>query len=297
MKKYLAIIITAAAILAVSQAAQGADHCVRAGAAGSDTGVDWINAYTALPDVLVRGDTYYVAEGDYPQLRIDDDVNGNLWIYIKKATPSAHGPGTGWTDSYGDGQAVFPKILIRASSHVTTGGNIEIDGVTGSGTSGHGFCIRNSDDTVSLFHVQYYYFEGNSGNIILRHTEICHTNYILDDGADGVYINAASPDLHDFTFSHLYIHDVSRNGFTFTAGSNYLVEHCVLARNHNTAVTHAQGMQITNCHNVTVRYCWFEDIRGTAHIALIGTNVTASNMYVYRNIFFNNDGLTGMSQS
>jgi len=40
-----------------------ANHYVRAGATGAGDGSDWENAYTQLPPNLVRGDTYYIADG------------------------------------------------------------------------------------------------------------------------------------------------------------------------------------------------------------------------------------------
>ena len=64
-------------------------------------------AYKALPATLVRGDTYYIADGSYPSYTVDDAVSGTIVITIKKATTSAHGTENGWDSSYGDGQAVF----------------------------------------------------------------------------------------------------------------------------------------------------------------------------------------------
>src|SRR5947199_10429256 len=43
----------------------GANRYVRAGAIGNGSGSDWTNAYPDLPSSLVRGDTYYVAAGNY----------------------------------------------------------------------------------------------------------------------------------------------------------------------------------------------------------------------------------------
>ena len=48
-----------------AQTAQAAGdyHYVRAGATGLNNGSDWNNAWTSLPATLVRGDTYYIADG------------------------------------------------------------------------------------------------------------------------------------------------------------------------------------------------------------------------------------------
>lgn len=45
--------------------AHGATNYIRAGASGDRTGADWTHAYTNIPITMTRGDTYYVAEGNY----------------------------------------------------------------------------------------------------------------------------------------------------------------------------------------------------------------------------------------
>ena len=72
----------------------GVDKYVRQGASGSGSGADWINAYSSLPAALVRGDTYYVADGSYGGYSFDDTVSGSTAITIKKATIANHGK---WT--------------------------------------------------------------------------------------------------------------------------------------------------------------------------------------------------------
>ncbi|HEY2930643.1 MAG TPA: hypothetical protein VGK99_02780, partial [Acidobacteriota bacterium] len=75
----------------------GVSRYVREGATGNQTGSDWTNAYTQLPAVLVRGDVYYVADGNYSGYTFDDPVSGSSLITIKKATQSDHGADTGWS--------------------------------------------------------------------------------------------------------------------------------------------------------------------------------------------------------
>src|SRR5687768_17254029 len=58
--------------LFAASAALAADRYVRQGATGSGNGSDWTNAYTSLPASLVRGDTYYVADGTYAGYTFDD---------------------------------------------------------------------------------------------------------------------------------------------------------------------------------------------------------------------------------
>ena len=84
-----------------------ADHYVREDATGDNSGSDWTNAFTQLPSTLVRGDTYYIADGNYGSYTFNDATAGSTYIYIKKAIIANHGTDVGWNNSYGDGQAVF----------------------------------------------------------------------------------------------------------------------------------------------------------------------------------------------
>jgi hypothetical protein len=106
-----------------------ANHYIRAGATGVNNGINWTDAYTSLPSTLVRGDTYYIADGDYPSYTVDNAVSGTSYITIKKATTSDHGGmETGWVSTYGDGQAIFPSLNIITSY-------IIFDGTTGAGAT------------------------------------------------------------------------------------------------------------------------------------------------------------------
>jgi hypothetical protein len=87
--------------------APGDSYYVREGATGLGDGSDWTNAYTELPVDLERGTTYYLADGTYPIYTFDDPLDGEMYITIKKAIESDHGPAIDWDISYGDEQAIF----------------------------------------------------------------------------------------------------------------------------------------------------------------------------------------------
>src|SRR5262245_59157235 len=80
---------------------------VRLGAGGANTGLDWTNPFTSLPSSLTRGFTYFLADGSYPGYTFDDAASGTSVITLKKATVAEHGTNTGWSDAFGDGQAIF----------------------------------------------------------------------------------------------------------------------------------------------------------------------------------------------
>ena len=64
--------------------AMAADHYVRADATGAGNGSDWTDAYTTLPATMIRGDTYYLADGDYVGYDFDTAATGSTFIYIVK---------------------------------------------------------------------------------------------------------------------------------------------------------------------------------------------------------------------
>jgi hypothetical protein len=111
----------------------------------SSTCTDWTNACDTLPAALQRGATYYIADGAYSGARTFNTPEfGTAYIFLKKATASAHGTDIGWDPAYGDGVAAFTGTWTFSS------GYWDIDGVTGGGpgtgagqwpsswTSGHG---------------------------------------------------------------------------------------------------------------------------------------------------------------
>jgi hypothetical protein len=98
-----------------------ADRYVRSGATGNGSGTDWANAYPGLPNTLIRGDTYWLADGSYGAYTFDDPPSGTSVITIRKATTANHGTSTGWSDSYGDGQAVFAGMTFAYGYYVIDG--------------------------------------------------------------------------------------------------------------------------------------------------------------------------------
>src|SRR5687768_5374451 len=128
-------------LVATVQLANAQTFCVRADASGTGSGADWNNAFRTLPATLVRGATYYVADGSYPGYTCDDRESGLVPITIKKAIGGQHGPDLGWQAAYGDGQATWGTITIMTDNWVIDG---LVGGGPGSWTSGHGFKINGS---------------------------------------------------------------------------------------------------------------------------------------------------------
>src|SRR5277367_3178033 len=88
MKKLLIIF----AIVILVRPVLGACHAVSPNGSGSKTGADWNDAYAGLPSTLVRGDIYYLADGNYGNnLSVTTAASGTTTITLKKAQSYDYG--------------------------------------------------------------------------------------------------------------------------------------------------------------------------------------------------------------
>lgn len=155
-----------ATALLVPTLSDAATRYVRAGATGRGDGSDWTNAHTALPASLVRGDTYYVADGTYPGYTFDDP--GTTTIVIKKATPTDHGPAADWQSSYGAGQAKFTGGWTFGTGNYTLNGQRR-DATNWEQENAYGFdvdgTITISAAGVSNLALSYFSVGGSAGTV------------------------------------------------------------------------------------------------------------------------------------
>lgn len=272
--KYVILAIAVSLLLLSVGSANGADLYVRAGATGFNNGSDWTNAYTSLPATLIRGNTYYIADGSYGKYTFNSPTSGTSLITIKKATILDHGTNAGWVDSYGSSQAQFTGFIISA-------GYLTIDGVVGGGPSswksGHGFKIAAN-------YSQLLYFTQEVSNITLRHAELSFpTSEVSDDTLSTDHIYSIYK-ITNFTIEYCYFHDSSRVFILSRGWDNVLVQYCWFARNRSTPTRHAEGWSDNDGDNYVIRYNIWEDIEGTGVVV----NLTGDcyNWEIYGNIVF-----------
>jgi len=317
MKKIAVIVL----LLCMSQLS-AANHHIRDGATGANNGSDWNNAYTNLSAVTwTRGDTYYVADGNYASITLNIAASGTTQIFLLKAVETVHGSSIGWLSIYGDGTAVFTgRMLFGPTSGNSQNGYWTFDGVTGGGypdwKTGFGFKIEvlgknpgtNALQSTTPF-VTMAHFEvqgnGGEGNI--------NPSGPANDGVD-----CTSSTCNDLHVHHCYIHDMGRAPFLIR-GDRFLLEHCYIDRNESQSNEHAEGLRI-RCNRCAptdniVRYNIWEDIQGTGVIIVegdghefygnfmfsptpyrrhgnglighISTNADLTNTKVYNNTFIN----------
>jgi hypothetical protein len=186
----------------LANSAFAANHFVRAGATGNGSGNDWANAYSSLPATLARGDTYYIAAGNYPAYTFDDPLSGTAVITVKKATASDHGTDTGWQAAYA-GQAIFNSIL-RFNT-----GNYIFDGQT-----------RNESDwfDAASYGIQVYHSNQLNQNIVIGPNGGTAANNIT---IKYVYINAPYKNLPTSQTIRQYAVDTDSYDYTGRASAQH----------------------------------------------------------------------------
>lgn len=254
-----------------------ANKYVRFDASGTGSGDDWTNAYTALPAALVRGNTYYIADGEYSAYTCNDATSGTDLITIKKASQSDHGTETGWDSSYGDGSANFPELTIDTSYWLIDGS------YRSSWTGGYGFTITRTAAGKAIS------INNDSGYITCQYIECI--GYGPDDagaGDDSIYAIGTHTDL---SFKYMALHDVGRVQFLLRRQTNLLIEYCYVARNETHPSEHSEAVALFSggpSENVTIRFNVWVDIEGTGVIVVGGSNVPepATNVQVYGNLIY-----------
>ena len=216
-----------------------ANHYIRAGATGTADGSDWTNAFTHIPKnalhatgaFLTRGDTYYVASGDYSDVSISYNTaaSGALVITFKKATVADHGTETGWSDAYATGQAVFGNAALST-------GYWTFDGATGGGPgawdSGHGFKFITAP-AASIFGSGIV--NQDVSFVTLRHAETTTTS-VGDTGGSAITANSTGGYYaSDWLIEYCYCHDSAGGFISFQGGTNATIQYCFMSRNRSTA--------------------------------------------------------------
>lgn len=286
-------------------AAEAANHYVRAGASGSANGNDWTNAYTTLPATLTRGDTYYIADGVYGGYTFDDPVSGTTVITIKKATISNHGTDTGWSNTFGDGQAVFgSKWSIQTSNWVFDGA--VRDESNWFNASAYGFSVGNNTEESQILiqnygkapdnvTIQYVYLPGWAAAL----PSITRAIYAVRvDDLDG---RSESTGL---IFRRMYVSG-SNNVWFLRTTRGALLEYSASDGVKSNGANHGE---IVNAYfstfNATIRYNIFRnaylDSGGTALIAIAVNRSQAEKpqLDIYGNVFYNylvGDGAIGFT--
>jgi hypothetical protein len=263
MKRYIYSFIL---ISALTVHLQAANHYIRPGASGN--GSDWANARGTIPSTLVRGDTYYLADGEYGAVNLTKVSSGGTSpIKIFKATEKEHGTSTGWQTSYGDGEAHFSSINIGQSYLVFDGKKRDPDWEGGYGFRvGNKSCVRSSSGYINITNY--------AKHVTVAYTHIDH----CDKPACGRGLRAVSGPAY-LTMHHCLTSFIS-NPILTRSVHNSRYEYNFFADGYSDPGCHGEAFSSVD-NNVTVRYNKFRNIRGTGVIVISG-----SGWQVYGNVIY-----------
>ncbi|MGZ3744181.1 MAG: hypothetical protein ACXWRA_10060 [Pseudobdellovibrionaceae bacterium] len=268
MKRYLAVLV----FIFVTVKAGAANHFVRQGATGSANGIDWVNAYPSLPATLIRGDTYFIAAGNYPGRSFDTPTSGTTQITIKKAIESDHGTETGWQSSYGTSQVVFSSGISFSTAYWLLDG--QTGGGPGSWTSGFGFRVNHTSSPA---------VEVTSGgdNITLRHIELQGN---LTDGVSGFRLSGAD----NFTVSYWYTENIGNCPFSLIPVSGFLAEYGYVGKYYGSAASHSEIASIWGgvTGTTTFRYNIFANVTSTGGLMWDNHEDHTAQLQIYGNVFY-----------
>jgi hypothetical protein len=268
--------------------ALAANHYVRAGATGAANGNDWTNAYTSLPSSLIRGDTYYIADGSYAGRTFSTATSGTTLITIKKATVADHGTDTGWNSTYGDGQVQFTSGLQFTTN------NWLLDGQTGGGAENNwnqnfGIKITETNDANAVIKIGIIGSPGAANNITIRHVEMQGKGSVSSNGGsysnDGLAVYGAI----GVTLSYFWMHGIGR-GPLFISAQNVLIEHGWVQSYFGSPSAHSEIASIWSfagkVGDMTFRYNLFTDIQSTGGIMWDNSANTSAKLSIYGNVFY-----------
>ena len=247
---------------------------VRAGATGTGSGTDWTNAYGTLPDPLVRGTTYYVADGSYAAYTFNDAASGTTAITVVKATAADHGTGTGWLATYGDGASTFASLRIVSTGYVDVKGIVVTAGIDIEPPSGglpsathhitlRGITAQSLGVVGQDILVQGGSFGGFNACDVNNPEDIIQVWQSPDSG--GTYHAATR-----VTFDGVTVHDVTDNG-NLCAGLS-------------TSGRHVDCMQILAGHFITIKNSRFYNC-ATSDIIARPFRDTLNDIVVENNFF------------
>jgi hypothetical protein len=270
-----------------------APHYIRADATGANNGSSWDDAWTNFSSVAwIRGDTYCLAGGSYVEnVTISVAESGTNSVALVKANSGDNAADTDWNPIYATNQALVLGNLSINNSYVT------IDGVTGANETNYG--IKISEPTVISGNAIINFADGKSF-LAISHLELQGPGFGYSTGASGFKQNTTSGFSKDLSFSYLYFHDLSQNGYCLVnvAGTSFsdpgvLFENNILENcGYNLAEQHGQGIQGGSGAGGSSNSFWiirnsiFRNVVGTADIAFLGYS-TNSDMQIYNNIFYN----------
>jgi hypothetical protein len=310
-----------------AKSAFAACHTVTPSGSGSQTGADWNNAYAGLPGSLVRGDIYYLADGNYGNhLSLTTAASGTLTIELRKAQSYDNCTSTGWnTATMGSAQAYWASdgsgqmVSIGGGGYWIINGNGNNAGTTEVGCGGvqatppstmkgpapnPGACgIRIDDSTCTSTATSGCdggsgVMNGGGANIRWESVEWFGQGLNSDGNNNSeTYFWFATSPLTNVTMSHCYMHNAGTTFFTVVNGgwTNGSFDHNYVWGVHDGSANHGEAIQLqgSNSGDVVNNNIFRDQQTNGDFVAVISG--TQSDMAFYDNVDFCSTGGTSTS--
>ncbi len=279
----------------VSSIGVAASYYIRAGATGNASGSNWTDAFPDFAaagldgeaSVSARGNVYYVAAGLYGDISLDNDVQGDQLITIRKATANDHGTASDWDPSYAQ-QAWFSSIAFRSQYWVFDG---RISG--GDDPNGYGFRVVPSDCDQEVRAVGMPPLGAHSKQV--DYINFSHTAMEMCGAGEftqiGIYSNA---------FVHGATHMTIADNYFYGGNTNILIRNwsdAVIENNYfdgNWSSSENHGEQISpgnHCVDIVVRGNVFVD----STIFVIGVHKDHNERWqLYNNLVIGGNGISAL---
>lgn len=285
---FLALVFSAQSVFA-------ACRVVTPSGSGSRNGADWSNAYAGLPGTLVRGDIYYLADGNYSSYTFTTADSGTTTIQVRKAQTYDHCTDAGWNaGAMGSGQAIFPEFNISSGSsvgYVTFTGNGQSAGMgcgsaptVGAVASDCGIKVNNCGTL--CIGINPDGGTNNTHNITLAYIEL--EGFGRSYNEQNVF--RCRETCNDVVLDHIYAYEAGCTFFKVTNANGFTVKNSYFRKNYDNTTCHGQ-MWISEgtTSNVTFAGNYIADIDGTG--VWVGvTGAKGNNWYIYNNVITRTPG-------
>lgn len=289
-----------AALAFAAFAANAVNHYIRDG--GSGDGSSWSSALDDLPTSLIRGDTYYLADGTYSGHTFNDNASGTTLITIKKCTAADHGTETGYLSTYCDGKATFTGTFSFTRPYYLIDGAARNESNWKDHAS-YGFSIQAF--RASRLDGGHVGSDCSADNITVRYAHVgtSGTTFSTFYDGEGFYIagfgDSGPVTCDDWTIHRVLVQNVVV-GIQCSGCTGLTVEYTQFYIGWGKEAIRGQ----LDAKNMTVRWSRFEDScmtrpsttdRCTAEIAAWGYSPLGNydNFKIYGNLFFKTESFLG----
>lgn len=264
--------------------------CVGPASMGAGDGTDWNNIAAWSSVTFVRNNVYYLQSGNYTGIakNLNTATQGSDWIWIKAATPKAHGTDTGWQAGYA-GTVIFDG---GSNLQFSTGSDYwDIDGVTGGGpgswTSGHGI-LFTGDVSLDVKWVDFGVVQ-TLNYIYFHHVAFTQTgNYVSSHEASAFYQDGGT--LNNFTAEYCLFDNITFLPWFFRSGSNWLMQYnysgAVCGHSLYNQDDHCEVLVEYTANDVDFRYNYLEHLPSSGGFVKNGQSTDISDsVRIYGNVF------------